>query len=179
MDKGSGDRQQWRHLTGTLSRETHAGPAPFCSFDPLAQAPYPLGDSICDERAAVAAGICQKCTFAVIVVRAAVLPPGVAVDGKPDGIALHGVSARCPTMMAVNETGKAGSGMRLTAGIFALAAVLWAAMVWMPDMAVEWSFAAMIGGAGLGGVLLGWVVSVLLRKRQRRRLTDSRDSALW
>jgi hypothetical protein len=82
-------------------------------------------------------------------------------------------------MMSVNETGKAGSGMRLAAGILALAAVLWAAMVWMPGMTVEWSFAVMVGGAGLGVVLLGWVVSVLLRKRQRRRLTDSRDSALW
>lgn len=69
--------------------------------------------------------------------------------------------------------------MRLTAGIFALAAVLWAAMVWMPDMTVEWSYAVLVGGAGLGVVLLGWIVSVLLRKRQRRRLTDSRDSALW
>ena len=82
-------------------------------------------------------------------------------------------------MMSVNQTGKAGSGMRLAAGIIALAAVLWAAMVWVPDMAVDWSFAAMVGGAGFGVVLLGWLVSVLLRKRQRRRLTDSRDSALW
>lgn len=69
--------------------------------------------------------------------------------------------------------------MRLTAGIIALAAVLWAAMAWMPGMAVDWSFAAMVGGAGVGIVLLGWLVSLLLRKRQRRRLTDSRDSALW
>ena len=84
-----------------------------------------------------------------------------------------------PTMMSVNETGKAGSRMRLAAGIIALAAMLWAAKVWAADVAVDWSFAAMVGGAGLGVVLLAWIVSVLLRKRQRRRLTDSRDSALW
>lgn len=66
--------------------------------------------------------------------------------------------------------------MRLATGIIVLAAALGAVKLWMSGGVIEWG--AMVS-AGLGVIVLAWIVRVWLRNRQRRRLMDMRDSALW
>ncbi|WP_244618330.1 hypothetical protein [Rhodoferax sediminis] len=57
-----------------------------------------------------------------------------------------------------------------------MVAALVAAELWTSGAKRGWG--AMVG-AGLGIIMVAWVVKVWLRNRQRRRLMDMRDSALW
>jgi hypothetical protein len=66
--------------------------------------------------------------------------------------------------------------MRQAIGVIVLVAALVAAELWTSGAKRGWG--AMVG-AGLGIIMVAWVVKVWLRNRQRRRLMDMRDSALW
>ena len=57
-----------------------------------------------------------------------------------------------------------------------MAAALAAVKLWTSGGAIAWG--AMVS-AGLGVIVLAWIVGVRLRSRQRKRLMDMRDSALW
>ncbi|TBR75784.1 MAG: hypothetical protein EPN64_11005 [Burkholderiaceae bacterium] len=78
--------------------------------------------------------------------------------------------------MFIREMGKERSPMRLAAGIIVLLAALVAAESWTSSANVGWGATV---GAGLGIILVVWMVRAWLRHRQRRRLMDMRDSALW
>lgn len=70
--------------------------------------------------------------------------------------------------------------MRLAAALILLIAALWVATMWWDADALHASVSdAILVGSGVGVVLLGWVIGRWLRKRQRRRMLDTRDSALW
>ena len=66
--------------------------------------------------------------------------------------------------------------MRLATGIIVLAATLGAMKLWTSGATIGW--AAMVG-AGLDVIVVAWAARAWLRNRQRRRLRDMRDSALW
>ena len=78
--------------------------------------------------------------------------------------------------MFIREMGKEHSEMRLAAGIIVLLAALVVADLWTSGAKRGWGVTL---GAGLGIILVVWVARVWLRNRQRRRLMDMRDSALW
>lgn len=71
--------------------------------------------------------------------------------------------------------------MRLASGIIVLAAALGAVKIWTSGAIGNWISTGIMAGAGLGVivVVVVWVVGIWLRNRQRRRLMDTRDSALW
>lgn len=71
--------------------------------------------------------------------------------------------------------------MRLVTGIIVLAAALAAVKLWTPDAIGDWTSIGFMAGTALGIVLvvLAWVAGKWLRNRHRRRLMDTRDSALW
>lgn len=69
--------------------------------------------------------------------------------------------------------------MRLATGIIVLAAALGAVKLWTSGATSGWVSTKVMLGAGLGVIVFAWVVGVWLRNRQRRRLMDARDSALW
>ncbi len=76
--------------------------------------------------------------------------------------------------------------MRLATGIIVLAAALGAVKIWTSGAIGNWQLAigdwistGIMAGTGLGVVVVAWVVGIWLRNRQRRRLMDTRDSALW
>ena len=69
--------------------------------------------------------------------------------------------------------------MRLAIGIIVLAAALGAVKLWTSGATSGWVSTGVMVGAGLGVIVVAWVVGVWLRNRQRRRLIDMRDSALW
>ena len=69
--------------------------------------------------------------------------------------------------------------MRRVAGLIVLVAALGAVKLWTSGLTIGWASAGAIVGAGLGAMVVAWVVAVRLRNRQRRRLMDMRDSALW
>jgi thiol:disulfide interchange protein len=69
--------------------------------------------------------------------------------------------------------------MRLAAGLLLLIAALWLASMWDIDALQVGVSDTILVGAGVGVVLLGWMIGRWLRKRQRRRMLDTRDSALW
>jgi Tfp pilus assembly protein PilW len=69
--------------------------------------------------------------------------------------------------------------MRLAIGIIVLAAALGAVKLWTTGATSGWVSTEVMVGAGLGVIVVAWVVGVWLRNRQRRRLIDMRDSALW
>jgi len=69
--------------------------------------------------------------------------------------------------------------MRLATGIVVLAAALGAATLWTSGATGGWVSTGVMVGAGLGVIVVAWVVVVWLRNRQRGRLMDTRDSALW
>ena len=81
--------------------------------------------------------------------------------------------------MFINEMQKARSRMRLTIRIIVLAAALGAVELWRSGAISNWVLTAVMTGAGLGVMVLAWVVGIWLRNRRRRRLMDMRDSALW
>ena len=69
--------------------------------------------------------------------------------------------------------------MRLAIRIFVLAAALGAVALWTSGAMSNWVLTGVMAGAGLGVIVFTWVVGIWLRNRQRRRLMDMRDSALW
>ena len=69
--------------------------------------------------------------------------------------------------------------MRVATGIFVLAATLGAVELWTSDATSAWVATGVMVGAGLGVIVVAWVVGVRLRNRQRRRLMDMQGSALW
>ena len=69
--------------------------------------------------------------------------------------------------------------MRLLIGTIAFIAVLVAMALWMPITSRNWLFAVGMASAGFRIVAVIWGVRVSWRNRQRRRLADMRDSALW
>jgi len=81
--------------------------------------------------------------------------------------------------MFISEMQKARSRMRLAIGIIVLVVVLGAVALWTPGAIGNWVFTGVMAGAGLGVIVFAWVVGIWLRNRQRRRLMDMRDSALW
>jgi len=81
--------------------------------------------------------------------------------------------------MVLIEMSKARSEMRLTFGIILLTAALGAVKLWTSGATNGWLSAGVMMGAGLAVIAVAWVAGVWLRNRQRRRLMDMRDSALW
>lgn len=68
--------------------------------------------------------------------------------------------------------------MRLTIGIFVLVAALGAIALWTSETVGSVSTVVLLVG-GFGIVVSLWVTRSWLRNRQRRRLMDMQDSALW
>ena len=60
-----------------------------------------------------------------------------------------------------------------------LIAVLGAATIRDSEAPEGWASDAVLVGAGVGVVFLGWIVGRWMRRRQRRRILGMRDSALW
>lgn len=81
--------------------------------------------------------------------------------------------------MSFNETRKTRAGMRLAAGLILLITALWLATMWDTEALQASASGALLVGAAIGVVLIGWLVGRWLRRRQRRRILDTRDSALW
>ena len=100
----------------------------------------------------------------------------INLEGSPNSPILFQVDSRRSNYHVHSEMQKERSEMRLTAGIIVLVAALGAAELWTSGATIGWG--AMVG-AGLGVIVLAWIVKVWLRNRQRRRLTHMRDSALW
>lgn len=69
--------------------------------------------------------------------------------------------------------------MRVATAIIVLAAALRAAKLWTSGATSAWVSTGVMVGAGLGVIVVAWVVGVWLRNRQRRRLMDMQGSALW
>lgn len=69
--------------------------------------------------------------------------------------------------------------MRVATGIIVLAAALGAVKLWTSGTSSGWVSTGVMVGAGLGLTMVAWIVGIWLRNRQRRRLMDARDSALW
>lgn len=81
--------------------------------------------------------------------------------------------------MFISEMQESRSSMRLAIGIIVLAAAPGAVALWASGAISNWVFTGVVVGAGLGVIVFTWVVGIWLRNRQRRRLMDMRDSALW
>ena len=69
--------------------------------------------------------------------------------------------------------------MRLAVGIIVLAAATGTVALWMSSDTSNWYSMGVVAVLELAVLVFAWVGEILLRKRQRRRLTDMRDSALW
>ena len=69
--------------------------------------------------------------------------------------------------------------MRVATGIIVLAAALGVVALRTSGAPGAWVSTGVMAGAGLGVIVVAWVVGVWLRNRKRRRLMDARDSALW
>ena len=69
--------------------------------------------------------------------------------------------------------------MRLVTGAAGLAATIGAVKLWTLNKINDWASTAIVVSAGLGLIVVALVVVVWLHNRQRRRVTDMRDSALW
>lgn len=81
--------------------------------------------------------------------------------------------------MFISEMQKAHTGMRLTTAIIVLAAALGAVELWLSGATEGWVSTGIMVAAGLVVIVVAWVVGAWWRNRQRRRLMDMRDSALW
>ena len=68
---------------------------------------------------------------------------------------------------------------RVAAVIALLMAALGAVKLWSSVTAGDWSSAAIMVSAGLGAIVVAWIVRKDMRNRQRRRMMETRDSALW
>ena len=69
--------------------------------------------------------------------------------------------------------------MKVASAIIVLAAALGAVKLWTSGTTGGWIPTGVMVGAGLGLTMVAWIVGIWLRNRQRRRLMDTRDSALW
>ena len=69
--------------------------------------------------------------------------------------------------------------MRFAAGTVVLVAALGAVKLWSSGAASGWASAGVMVSAGLGAIVVAWIVRTVLRNRQRRQLMETRDSALW
>ena len=69
--------------------------------------------------------------------------------------------------------------MRVATGIIVLTAMLGAVKLWTSGATGAWVSTGVTVGAGLGVIVVAWLVGVRLRNRQRRRLMDMQGSALW
>lgn len=78
--------------------------------------------------------------------------------------------------MGLSELLKVRLGMRIFYGVVLSFAVLVAFKLWS---AGSWISTEVMVGAGLGAIVVSWIVSVWLRNRKRKRLMRARDSALW
>jgi hypothetical protein len=81
--------------------------------------------------------------------------------------------------MFISEMQETRPGMKLATRIIVLAAALGAVKLWTSGATSGWVSTGVMAGAGLGVVVVAWVVGVWWRNRQHRRLMDTRDSALW
>lgn len=69
--------------------------------------------------------------------------------------------------------------MKLASSAVTLAVLFGAAKLWTSIKLSDWVSTDFMVGAGLGLIVLVLIAAVWLRNRQRRRLTELRDSALW
>ena len=81
-------------------------------------------------------------------------------------------------MMFIIETKKAPSGMRLTIAIIVMALALGAVSLWAFKWAA-WASTGMMLGTAFGIMVVAGMVWIWIRNRQRRRLMEMQDSALW
>jgi len=81
-------------------------------------------------------------------------------------------------MIFIIETQKAHSEMRLTIAIIVLAIALGAVGLWA-FRGAGWASPGGMVGAALGIMVVAGVVGAWIRNRQRKRLKDMQDSALW
>lgn len=79
-------------------------------------------------------------------------------------------------IMLTNNLMKGYSRMRFASAIVVLSAILGVLALWAFGGNIGWASASALLSVGLCVVALVWV---MLRHRQRRRLMDMRDSALW
>ena len=68
--------------------------------------------------------------------------------------------------------------MRLTIAIIVLALALGVMGLWALK-ATGWASAGVLVGAALGIMVIAGILGTWIRNRQRRRLLDMQDSALW
>ena len=83
------------------------------------------------------------------------------------------------TIMVLIEMSKSRSEMRITFAIILMTTALVEAKLWTSGATNGWFSAGVTVGAGLAFIAVALVVGVWLRNRQRRRLLEMRDSALW
>ncbi len=83
-----------------------------------------------------------------------------------------------PLMMFIIETQRAPSEMRLTMAIIVLALALGGVSLWA-FKATGWASTGVMVGAALGIIVVALIAGAWIRNRQRRRLKDMQDSALW
>ena len=69
--------------------------------------------------------------------------------------------------------------MRVAAGIVVLMAVLGAVEFGSSGATGAWGSTGVMLCAGLVVIVVAWIVGVGIRNRQRRRMMETRDSALW
>ena len=76
---------------------------------------------------------------------------------------------------------EARSRMRLVVviGIVVFAAALSAVNLWASEALSNGVLTGVMSGAVLAAIVFAWVLGIWLRNRQRRRLMDMQDSALW
>jgi hypothetical protein len=81
-------------------------------------------------------------------------------------------------MMESYQTPKA-PGMKLVAGLCALAASQGAALLWKSGGSNALLSIGVVAGVGISALVVAGVVTTWLRNRRRRELREMRDSALW
>lgn len=69
--------------------------------------------------------------------------------------------------------------MKFAVGIVVLAIALGVAKLRSSDVTGIWTYAGVMVAAGLVVIVIAWILAVWIRTRQRRRLMETRDSALW
>ena len=69
--------------------------------------------------------------------------------------------------------------MRLVIGIVVLAAALGAVKLWASEAPSNGVLTGVVIGAVFAAIVFAWFFVIWLRNRQRRRLMDMQDSALW